>query len=563
MLHTYPPVYSKSITILLLIVFLLLFGCQQQEDTPSDVKNAEISDPQSNPSNNDLVNTPPTVDAGENQTIQSFTNVELKGIAADDDGNIKTYLWEQISGPTVNLNSTDKETTNFIAPKTNVEIKLTFQLSVSDNNGSSKSDSVDIIVLPNPSSNPNSDPIPNMVPLVDAGPDRTVTEESVVTLQSSSSDSDGTIVAFLWEQISGDSIELNSDINSTLSFYSPSITTEVTLTFQLTVTDDDGAKTTDTVDVTVQPVLVPVGTTRSNPIPFGSTLVTDDWDIELLEFIRGDDAWSLILNENKFNDPAPEGYEYLLVRIRVKSIAQDSDPHSVDEYDFRLTGSQLIKYRPPSVVTPEPELDANLFTGGEISGWATFLVKKGETDVMVIFSPLFSSSDRFLSLDTNTSITVNSSLKDILPTDKGITRNSPAIFGSMVTTENWQIKVVSVLRGESAWENIFARNKFNDPPEPGMEYILVKVYARYIGIDEEGDSIDDYEFESVGSLNILYDNPSIVEPDPGLDFHNYPGGEIEGWVTLSIAESEALPVMIYDPLFDRNNTRYLALYNNP
>ena len=90
--------------------------------------------------------------------------------------------------------------------------------------------------------------------MAQAGPDQTVKEGDVVTLNGSgSSYSGGTIISYLWEQISGQQAVLSGANTSQASFTAPSVQQGGdTLVFRLTVTNNNNVKDTDTVNITVQ-----------------------------------------------------------------------------------------------------------------------------------------------------------------------------------------------------------------------------------------------------------------------------------------------------------------------
>jgi hypothetical protein len=103
-------------------------------------------------------------------------------------------------------------------------------------------------------------------PLAAAGADQTVEEGDAVTLDgSASSDApNGAIVDFLWEQTStGTTVTLSGAATDTATFTAPAVAAagEV-LTFQLTVTDNDGLIDVDTTSVTVED-----STTTTTPPP--------------------------------------------------------------------------------------------------------------------------------------------------------------------------------------------------------------------------------------------------------------------------------------------------------
>ena len=95
------------------------------------------------------------------------------------------------------------------------------------------------------------DLVPNKVPVVNAGPSKTVTLPDSVVLTGSASDSDGHVVAYLWSQISGpdEALIINpGSATTTIKF-----DTKGSYVFQLMATDEKGATGVDTVSVTVLP----------------------------------------------------------------------------------------------------------------------------------------------------------------------------------------------------------------------------------------------------------------------------------------------------------------------
>ena len=284
----------------------------------------------------------------------------------------------------------------------------------------------------------------------------------------------------------------------------------------------------------------------------------------MLEVVRGDEAWQALQAANQFNEPPPDGWEYVLVKIWVKSTATDSEAHSIGSGDFKVTGDRLVRYSSGWVVEPDPPLDAKLFADGETEGWTAYLVGQGEGSLIFIVDELWSFDDdrfRFIALDEGTSITVAPELHDTEPTDLGIDRASPAPFGETVTTEDWQVTVLEVVRGDGAWQMVQEANQFNDPPAEGMEYVAAKVNVRYISTTDKAETIGGSSFKAVGSANTLYDLPLVVDPEPTLDVALFPGGEYEGWVVLQAAQGETGLALVFEPLFDFSgkNRRFLSL----
>ena len=95
----------------------------------------------------------------------------------------------------------------------------------------------------------------NVAPLAVAGIDRIEHFNTTVTLDgSNSSDPDGSITSYIWNQVSGTSVSLSATNQAIVTFTSPSTVTE--LKFELAVTDDSSAVSKDTVKIYVDQVPV-------------------------------------------------------------------------------------------------------------------------------------------------------------------------------------------------------------------------------------------------------------------------------------------------------------------
>ena len=187
-------------------------------------------------------------DAGPDQTVNESDTVVLDGSASKlSPGGIDTYRWQQTGGtPTVTLIDADTATATFTAPDVGVGgTTLTFQLTVSNISGKSSTDTTDITVI-----------FVNQTPTANAGDDQVVDEETVVTLDGSSSfDPDPSdSITYQWEQSGGSpNVNLSGANTVQASFTAPKVLSDTTLTFQLTVTDSYGLQGTDTCTVKVEP----------------------------------------------------------------------------------------------------------------------------------------------------------------------------------------------------------------------------------------------------------------------------------------------------------------------
>ena len=93
----------------------------------------------------------------------------------------------------------------------------------------------------------------NEPPTVSAGPDISVDAGARVTLSGESSELDGTVQGYRWEQVAGEPVSIGNALRPTAQFVAPVVDTPTTLTFRLTVTDDGGAAASGEAIVAVEP----------------------------------------------------------------------------------------------------------------------------------------------------------------------------------------------------------------------------------------------------------------------------------------------------------------------
>lgn len=169
---------------------------------------------------------PPIADAGEDIVVDAGEYVTLNASGSSDrDGRIMKYTWTQ-----------DKDVlSEAVSFKKIFDIgKHTVTLSVTDNDGLKGDDTLIVTVLG-----------PNVAPIAKAGPDFNVLHGDYVNLDASqSSDPDGTIVIYEWRE-KGKLLSSSASFRNRMDVGVHHI--------ELTVTDDKGDISTDTVIVTVYP----------------------------------------------------------------------------------------------------------------------------------------------------------------------------------------------------------------------------------------------------------------------------------------------------------------------
>jgi hypothetical protein len=189
---------------------------------------------------------PPVANAGSSKTITLPMNtVTLDGSKSTAlSGTIESYHWTKISGPAQGtLASADAAVTNV---NNLAEGEYKFELKVTDNTGATSTATVTVTVKPAP-----------LPPVANAGSAQTIQlPQNTVTLDGTkSSASSGTIVSYLWIKISGPSAGTIADASGSTTVVND--LEQGVYTFELKVTDSNGATSTATVKVTVKSAPLP------------------------------------------------------------------------------------------------------------------------------------------------------------------------------------------------------------------------------------------------------------------------------------------------------------------
>ncbi|WP_223892521.1 PKD domain-containing protein, partial [Sulfurovum sp. TSL6] len=137
-------------------------------------------------------------------------------------------------------------------------------LTVTDDDGATATDSMNVTVTAVPPA--------NIPPIADAGADQNVEVNQSITITGSGTDSDGNITAYEWKK--------GTTILATTASFSYTPDTVGTDTLTLTVTDDDGATATDSMNVTV------------TAVPPAYTAYIDDFSTDTTSEYITEDTWT-------------------------------------------------------------------------------------------------------------------------------------------------------------------------------------------------------------------------------------------------------------------------------
>lgn len=100
-------------------------------------------------------------------------------------------------------------------------------------------------------------PVANKAPSL-ALENQSVYEGQQVSILATANDSDGRIVSYQWTQTAGQSVTFSGEDQAQIQFDAPATSSDTTLVFEVTVTDDDGAASKEQVEVVVSFNAAPV-----------------------------------------------------------------------------------------------------------------------------------------------------------------------------------------------------------------------------------------------------------------------------------------------------------------
>lgn len=117
--------------------------------------------------------------------------------------------------------------------------------------------------------------------------------------------------------------------------------------------------------------------TREEPLPVGSTVEDGDWKVTLNSVDL--DAAEAVAAENEFNEPAADGFTYIMANVTVEYSGDDADgtvPMLIVEY-VTTDGNARTTYDDEVVMTVAPDsLDtlSTMYEGASITGNLLFAV---------------------------------------------------------------------------------------------------------------------------------------------------------------------------------------------
>ena len=238
----------------------------------------------------------PTATAGPDLTGAPGEIVTLQG-----KGSVNPYgrwhemahQWTQLSGPTVTLThpKTSQPANKFADPSFTIPADaaggttLEFQLTVTDKEGQSDSDTMIVTVT---GAEPENTP---PTASIDAAQVAAAAAGETVQLQGVGNDAETAAgsLTFAWSQAGGTpTVSIANSSTATASFTAPGVTAETSLTFRLTVTDEDGLSATAETTITISPPPEPENTPPTASIDAGQVTSAEAGETVQLQGVGSD-----------------------------------------------------------------------------------------------------------------------------------------------------------------------------------------------------------------------------------------------------------------------------------
>ncbi|WP_161569337.1 PKD domain-containing protein [Halapricum salinum] len=260
--------------------------------------------------------TPPTAEAGPDQTVDEGSTINFDGSSSSDNVGIDSYEWDLDGDGTVDATGTTSSYT-YADPGT-----YTVSLTVSDANGNTDTDTLTVTVED------------TIAPSAEAGPNRTVMEETAVSFDGSGSTDNGNIASYEWDVDDDGTVEATG-VTPSYTYVNPG-----TYTVTLTVTDGGGNTDTDTLTVTVDDVTGPTAeagpdqtVSEDTSVTFDGTASSDNVGITSYEWDVDGDGTYETTGETASHTYADTGTYTVTLRVTDDAGNTDTDTLTVSVVD--------------------------------------------------------------------------------------------------------------------------------------------------------------------------------------------------------------------------------------
>ncbi len=311
------------------------------------------------------------------------------------------------------------------------------------------------------------------------------------------------------------------------------------------------------------------GSSRHNPYAFGATAKDPEWEITVLQSLRGNEAWERIIRAGTPGiDRHIRGREFVLIEISAAYVGDEQG--EIGLRHFGITGASGVLWVPSRTgLGPDPILDVDetVPTGERIQRWLLLHVTQDERDLVLVFTTqsitvrghgqMHASSlaalpmgfggrgafgggsgrvamegAKYFALSTDTSVPLPPSWESRGVATTPSQPDNPIRSGRHGVVAQVEVRVLEVLRGMQAAELIRSVDRYYDPPSVGWEYVVLRVCVGFRSATGDPIMVTSGIFGLLDDGGEISDRPDVTTPWPWIDAVLYPGGVNQGWVAL-------------------------------
>lgn len=183
----------------------------------------------------------PQISLAETVATKEKATITISATASDDK-SISAYQWQQVSGPQLTLAQDKTAAVQVTVPAVDSDSIAVLRLTVTDSGGQTAQKNISVNITNN-----------KLPQITLSNANSTAREKTNTQVSALATDLDGSISSLAWKQTAGPAVTITGASTNKISFDTPAIKADTTLSFTLSVTDDAGEVATATANVLLQP----------------------------------------------------------------------------------------------------------------------------------------------------------------------------------------------------------------------------------------------------------------------------------------------------------------------
>ena len=132
-----------------------------------------------------------------------------------------------------------------------------------------------------------------------------------------------------------------------------------------------------------------LGSSMESPAGIGDVVITPDWEVTLLESIKGKNAEKILTKDNPNYQVPESGTERVLLKVHLKYLSQEDIPAWIGSDQFRALDSSGYSVQGNWIYTPQDRewIGNTVLPGADLEGWVAVTVPEVAGDALISFNP--------------------------------------------------------------------------------------------------------------------------------------------------------------------------------